>query len=79
MQRTTTKQLAARYQELADNSSHKNGLWKTAYEWTSRILRTYHRSRAMRMLDSMAIRYRSMSISSVFAGAANSLREECGQ
>ncbi len=73
--KTSTKDIAQMYQELADNSSHKNGLWKGAYEETARVCRTYPRSRAEKMLRRMALRYSSMAISSVFLGAANQLAD----
>ena len=76
MKRTTTLELAADYKALADKSSHKNGLWKGAYEWTARILRTYHRARAEDMLRRLANRYQHMAISSVFRAAANTLAEQ---
>lgn len=77
-ERITCKALAAQYQELSDKSSHRNGLWKGTYGDTARILRTYHRARAIKMLDGLAERYKSMSLSSVYAQAANNLREYAG-
>lgn len=76
--RITTKALAVQYQELCDKSSHRNGLWKGTYGDTARILRTYSRARAIYHLEKLAERYKSMSLSSVYAQAANNLREYAG-
>lgn len=70
----TTRELAAQFQEQHDLSPNGGGLWKGTYGWVARILRTYHRARALKMLDGLAARYKNMSISSVFASAANHLR-----
>lgn len=76
MMKMTTKQVAAEFQAKADRSSHNNGLWKGAYMEIARICRTYHRARAIAMLDRIAKRLASMSVSSAYGGAANQLREE---
>lgn len=72
----TTKELAKQYQDEADASSHRNGLWKGAYAYTAKILRGQHRSRAIRRLENLAKQCEKMSVSSVYAGAANQLKED---
>lgn len=70
----TTLQWAKHYQDLADQSSHKNGMWKGAYLLTARTMRTYHRSRAATILSRAAKDCKGMSIACVFEAAANFLR-----
>lgn len=77
--RITTQELAKYYQDEADKSSHRNGLWKGAYMHIARILRVHHRRRAIKRLRSIADSLKKMSVSGAYYGAANQLADEHDQ
>lgn len=79
MDMMTTRQVAKYYQDEADQSSHRNGLWKGAYIHIARICRVQHRSRAIKRLRSIADSIKEMSVSSAYYGAANQLAAENNQ
>lgn len=67
----TTKEIGKQYEEYAQDSMY---LWKSVYLHIARICKTYHRTRARKMLLNNAKLTKGMAISSSYEFAAQRLR-----